>query len=75
MTAYLLITGIIGLGALIANQIKTPNTKNEKVNDLRGPMTDKNIKWLHDSYQYKVSEARKALADRVKLADGWARYV
>lgn len=75
MTAYLLVLGIIGFGALIANQIKSPSTKNEQVHDVRGPMTDKTIQWLQDSYQHKVIEARKALADRMRMADGWARYV
>lgn len=74
--AYLLVTGIIGIGALIVNQRKSPSTKNKRMEDMtRGPMDLGTEAWIKTRYQYKVSEARKALADRAKLADGWARYV
>ena len=53
-----------------------PSTKNKRMEDMtRGPMDLGTEAWIKTRYQYKVSEARKALADRAKLADGWARYV
>ncbi len=74
--AYLLVTGIIGIGALIVNQWKSPSTKNKSLEDMtRGPMDLSTEAWIKTRYQHKVSEARKALSDRKESADGWARYV
>lgn len=75
MTALLLLF-IFGAGGLIANQIKRPSTKNKSIEDMtRGPMDLGTEAWIKTRYQHKVGEARKALADRAKLVDGWARYV
>jgi len=75
MTALLLLF-IFGAGALTVNHMAPPSTKNQSLEDLtRGPMDVGTEAWIKTRYQYKVSEARKALADRAKLADGWARYV
>lgn len=75
MTALLLIF-IFGAGFLTVNHMAPPSTKNKRMEDMtRGPMDLGTEAWIKTRYQYKVSEARKALADRAKLADGWARYV
>ncbi len=75
MTALLLLF-IFGAGSLTVNHMAPPSSRNQSLEDLtRGPMDVGTEAWIKTRYQHKVSEARKALADRMRMADGWARYV
>lgn len=74
MTAYLLITGIIGIGALIANQTNRPRTKNLSFEQVaRGPMDDEAEEHIKRMYVEKQRRAKIARDERMALAEGWVR--
>lgn len=76
MTAYLLITGIIGIGALVANQTNRPRTKNLSFEQVaRGPMDDEAEEHIKRMYFEKQRRAKIARDERMALAEGWGRYV
>ncbi len=76
MTAYLLITGIIGIGALIANMKASKRKGNQRFEDIaRGPMDSEAEAHIKRLYAEKQRKAQAALADRMRMADGWTRHV
>jgi hypothetical protein len=77
MTAYLLITGIIGIGALIANHDQSSNAKPAALRTVaRGPM-DRRSRSEHIKRMYFEKQRRAKIArdERMALAEGWGRYV
>jgi hypothetical protein len=76
MTAYLLITGIIGIGALIANMKASKRKGNQRFEDIaRGPMDSEAEAHIKRMYFEKQRRAKIARDERMALAEGWGRYV